>query len=144
MIRQVLKKSVIGFAVACSLSILPDSGHASDLAMKGPKANIAPRASAQNLETSSLGIAFLGAIRFYQKRISPIGGGNRCGFSPSCSAYGYEAIREQGPLLGVIMIGDRQIRCNIWKHNGPDYTLLPNGKLYDPPAYNLLFEKANP
>lgn len=112
--------------------------------MKGPKAHIAPAASASGMETSSAGIAFLGAIRFYQKTISPIGGVSRCGFWPSCSAYGAQAVREQGPLLGVIMIGDRQIRCNIWKHSGPDYTLLPNGKLYDPPGNNLLFEKTGP
>ncbi len=110
--------------------------------MKAPGAKVRA-ASAQDLETSTAAVACLGAIRFYQKVISPIGG-NRCGFWPSCSAYGYQAIREQGPFLGVIMIGDRQIRCNIWKESGPDYTWLPNGKLYDPPSHNLLFEKGSP
>ncbi len=141
MTKWTLKKFLIVFT--CSVSILPFSAHGSDLAMKGPKTDILAPGSAQNLETSSVGIAFLGAIKLYQKWISPTGG-NRCGFWPSCSAYGYQAIKEQGPMLGIIMIGDRQIRCNIWKESGPDYTLLPNGKLYDPPANNLLFEKESP
>lgn len=137
---RAIQTFVIYLVVACSVAALAHSAPASDIAMKGPKPQ--PRApnSGQNLETSSVGIAFLGAIRFYQKRISPIGG-NRCGFWPSCSAYGYEAIKERGPILGIIMIGDRQIRCNIWKEEGADYTLLPHGKLYDPPSQNLLAEK---
>jgi len=50
------------------------------------------------------------------------------------------SIREQGPLTGLFMTADRLTRCNIWKEPGPDYTLLPNGKLYDPPSHNLLFD----
>ena len=138
--RRAIQTLVISLVVACSVAALAHSAYASDIAMKGPKPP--PRAPNldQNLETSSVSIALLGAIRLYQKRISPIGG-NRCGFWPSCSAYGYEAIKERGPILGIIMIGDRQIRCNIWKEEGADYTLLPNGKLYDPPSKNLLLEK---
>jgi len=37
------------------------------------------------------------------------------------------------------MIGDRQIRCNVFER--PGYTPLPNGKLYDPVSDNLLFKK---
>jgi len=80
-------------------------------------------------------------IKLYQQRVSSIGGPDRCGFRPSCSNYGYEAIKEQGPVIGLVMIGDRQTRCNIFKEPGPDYALLPNGKLYDPISKNLLFEK---
>jgi len=92
----------------------------------------------QEAETSCVKLAFAAAIRFYQTRISPVGGPDRCGFSPSCSTYGRQAVAEQGPLVGIMMIGDRLTRCNIWKAPGPDYTLLPNGKLYDPPAKNVL------
>ena len=142
MIRRVLEIFAVLIVFACSVSMVPHSANGSDLAMKAPGANVRAPASSQNLETSSAAIACLGAIKFYQETISPIGG-NRCGFWPSCSAYGYEAIKEQGPILGIIMIGDRQIRCNIWKESGPDYTWLPNGKLYDPPSHNLLFEKGS-
>jgi putative membrane protein insertion efficiency factor len=128
----------IGCAV-WMLGVVPFA-HPSDFMMKAPKVKRAAPIVNQGDETSSVSLAFLGVIRLYQKRVSPIGG-DRCGFWPSCSAYGYSAVREQGPLLGLIMIGDRLTRCNIWKEEGPDYFLLPSGKLYDPPSKNLLFEK---
>jgi putative membrane protein insertion efficiency factor len=112
----------------------------SEAKMKGPHARSQQSVSHQETETSSVQIAFLQSIRFYQKWISPIGGG-RCGFRPSCSAYGYAAIEQQGPMVGIMMTADRLTRCNIWKAPGPDYTLLPNGKLFDPPSKNLLSEK---
>jgi uncharacterized protein len=142
MTGRALQKLLIYTVFTCAVSMVPHSGDASEGAMKEPRTHTLGPGSAQDPKTSCAGLAFLGAIRFYQKRISPIGG-NRCGFWPSCSAYGREAIKEQGPLLGIIMIGDRQIRCNIWKERGPDYTLLPIGKLYDPPSYNLVFEKGS-
>ena len=56
-----------------------------------------------------------------------------CGFQPSCSTFGRTAVRERGPWLGVLMTGDRLLRCNVFKKAGLEYTLLPNGKLWDPP-----------
>lgn len=115
---------------------------ASRAKMKAPDAGVHIHGAAmEQTDTSSVRLVGLGAIRFYQKWVSPIGGSNRCGFSPSCSAYGYRAIREQGLAVGILMTADRLMRCNIWKSPGPDYTLLPNGKLYDPPAKNILFMK---
>lgn len=111
----------------------------SDYTMKGPKEELRVPEKAYGPETSSVGVAMNGLIRFYQIFISPAGGPDRCGFRPSCSHYGYQAIREQGPIVGVMMIGDRQTRCNIFER--PGYTRLPNGKLYDPVSNNLLFEK---
>jgi putative membrane protein insertion efficiency factor len=111
----------------------------SDFTMKGPVEELRVPEKAYDPETSSVGVAMHGLIRFYQVVISLAGGPDRCGFRPSCSHYGYQAIREQGPVEGVVMIGDRQIRCNIFER--PGYTRLPNGKLYDPVSDNLLFEK---
>lgn len=87
-------------------------------------------------ETSSVALALGGLLRLYQRRVSPTNPG-RCGFSPSCSAYALEAIRDCGPLLGVVLIGDRLTRCNLWKREGAEYTLLPNGRLFDPVSYNV-------
>jgi putative membrane protein insertion efficiency factor len=112
----------------------------SETRMKGPHAAPLRLTSSQEVETSSVRIAFLQSIRFYQKWVSPIRA-EQCGFSPSCSRYGHAAIVEHGPVFGVIMTADRLTRCNIWKKPGPDYILLPNGKLYDPVSNNLLFEK---
>ena len=111
----------------------------SDFMMKGPGEELRVTEKASGPETSSGRVAMQGLIRFYQIFISPAGGPDRCGFRPSCSHYGYQAIQEQGPVVGVIMIGDRQTRCNIFERHG--YTRLPNGKLYDPVSDNLLFEQ---
>jgi len=119
--------------------IVPAFG--SDFMMKGPGTDQRGPDRSDDIETSSVRIALLGLIKFYQSRISAAGGPDRCGFRPSCSHYGYEAIKEQGPVLGLMMIGDRQTRCNIFKEPGPTYPLLPNGKLFDPVSNNLLFEK---
>jgi putative membrane protein insertion efficiency factor len=112
----------------------------SEAKMKGPHASPQSLFPSQGVATSSSRIAFLQSIRFYQKWLSPIRLGP-CGFSPSCSRYGYAAIKEQGPLVGVLMTADRLMRCSIWKKPSPDYFLLPNGKLYDPVSKNLLSEK---
>ena len=112
----------------------------SSLAMKGPGAPPhGPPASGQDLETSAVKLVFLGAIELFQKRISPTDG-PRCGFSPSCSAFGREAIGGHGPVRGVMMTADRLLRCNIWKEPGVDYFLLPNGRLFDPVSRNLMIE----
>jgi putative membrane protein insertion efficiency factor len=113
----------------------------SDFTMKGPREELSVAGKEDETVISSVGVAMHGLIRFYQIFISSAGGPDRCGFRPSCSHYAYQAIQEQGPLVGIMMIGDRQTRCNIFKEPGPDYPLLPNGKLYDPVSNNLLFEK---
>jgi len=111
----------------------------SDFMMKGPGEPLRAADRGEELQTSSVHVAMLGLIAIYQRFVSPVGGVDRCGFRPSCSAYGYQAIRDQGPVLGIILIGDRLTRCNLFDR--PGYTRLPNGKLYDPVSENLLFEK---
>ena len=131
---------LLAWLVICLL-IPAAASHGSDFTMKGPREELRVADKADEPEISSVGAAMHGLIRFYQIFISSAGGPDRCGFRPSCSHYGYQAIQEQGPLVGIMMIGDRQTRCNIFKEPGPDYPLLPNGKLYDPVSNNLLFEK---
>lgn len=128
--------------VLCSCFLLGSSNFVSGLstAMKGPEEKMNNPKHDQDIETSSIRISFLGAIKFYQNTISRIGGTDQCGFRPSCSAYGYSAIKEQGSVIGIIMTADRLTRCNIWKKTGEDYILLPNNKLFDPASRNLLFE----
>lgn len=106
--------------------------------MKGPGEAVRAPERGEELETSSVSVAMLGLIGIYQRFVSPVGGVDRCGFRPSCSNYGRQAILDQGPVIGVMMIGDRQIRCNIFER--PGYTRLPSGKLYDSVSNNLLFE----
>jgi len=125
--------------IAISLLSPAATTFGSDFTMKGPREELRVPEKAYGPETSSVGVAMHGLIRFYQVFISPAGGPDRCGFRPSCSRYGHQAIREQGPVVGVMMTADRLTRCNIFER--PGYTRLPNGKLYDPVSDNLLFEK---
>ena len=112
----------------------------SNIAMRGPGETASHARHDQDMETSSVNIALLGMVSFFRNTISRADGPDRCGFRPSCSAYGYRAIKEHGPVIGTLMTGDRLIRCNIWKRPGTDYILLPNGKLFDPVSANVLFE----
>ena len=79
----------------------------------------------------------LESLSFFQDWVSPIDG-SRCNFSPTCSQYGYEAVDNYGPLLGVIMTADRLMRCSYLTETVPTYNRLPNGKFHDPVAINLL------
>ncbi len=53
----------------------------------------------------------LKAIRFYQRKISP----TRppcCRYSPTCSAYAYQAISKYGALKGGYLAFKRLMRCH--------------------------------
>jgi putative membrane protein insertion efficiency factor len=105
--------------------------------MKGPHVKRHLPVADYELETSSPRIVLLGALTIFQRYISPIDG-DRCGFVPTCSAYARRAVGRQGAFLGVIMTADRLMRCTVFKRPGPDYLLLPSGKLFDPVDNNLL------
>jgi len=135
--RRVFIVSTMLAAFCFAGPVTPSFG--SDFTMKGPREEVRDPDRKDQPETSSIRVAMLGLIGFYQHFISPAGGVDRCGFRPSCSRYGHQAIREQGPVVGVMMTADRLTRCNLFER--PGYTRLPNGKLYDPVSDNLLFEK---
>lgn len=63
----------------------------------------------------------LGAIRFYQRFISP-GLPPRCRFIPTCSQYATQAVEKYGALKGGYLAIRRFLRCH------PFY----KGDLYDP------------
>ena len=63
----------------------------------------------------------LGAIRFYQRHISP-GLPPRCRFIPTCSQYAVEAITKYGAAKGSLLALKRFLRCH------PFY----KGDMYDP------------
>ncbi len=106
--------------------------------MRAPDSKPAGEAAPLEPETSVTRLFFLGAVGVFQRYISPTDG-DRCGFSPSCSAFGRAAVHRQGPLLGVIITADRLMRCTMFKHPGPDYLLLSDGRLFDPLENNLLW-----
>lgn len=61
-------------------------------------------------------------IRLYQVTLSPVLGllGGGCRFTPTCSHYGYEAIRKYGFLKGWRMAIWRILRCNPFGVGGYD------------------------
>lgn len=70
----------------------------------------------------------IGAVRLYQRFLSPVLGKN-CRFIPTCSEYMIEAIRIHGPLRGV-WLGIRRIaRCNPF--GGWGYDPVPQKKPED-------------
>ncbi len=58
-------------------------------------------------------------IRLYQRWISPAFA-PRCRYYPTCSSYAVEAIRELGPVRGLILAVWRLLRCNPFSHGGVD------------------------
>lgn len=63
----------------------------------------------------------LALIRFYQRGISPYTPPS-CRFTPTCSAYAFEAITKYGAMKGSWLAMKRLLRCN------PFY----KGDFYDP------------
>lgn len=61
----------------------------------------------------------LASIRCYQAAVSPYLP-SRCRYIPSCSRYGYEAIRQHGALKGVWLTLKRLGRCHPFGGKGYD------------------------
>jgi putative membrane protein insertion efficiency factor len=58
-------------------------------------------------------------IRIYQVLISPISPAT-CRYSPTCSSYAIEAIKEWGIVKGWIMALKRILSCHPWGGKGYD------------------------
>ncbi|MDL2297821.1 membrane protein insertion efficiency factor YidD [Synergistaceae bacterium OttesenSCG-928-D05] len=66
---------------------------------------------------SKFGVFF---VRFYQTAISPVLGGGKCRFYPTCSDYATEAFREYGFFYGAQLGLRRFLRCGPWSPGGYD------------------------
>lgn len=66
---------------------------------------------------------FLSLIRFYQRSISPYRSAC-CRFSPTCSAYAYEAITKYGAIKGGYLAMKRFFRCHPF-YKGDPYDPVP-------------------
>ena len=56
--------------------------------------------------------AFLAPVKLYRKYLSPLKPTPTCRFTPSCSQYAIDAVREWGIVLGTVLTLFRLIRCN--------------------------------
>lgn len=61
--------------------------------------------------TNELQMLLAGLFLFYKSFISSQDGIS-CGFTPSCSEYGMEAVKKQGVVVGIMNTADRLLRCN--------------------------------
>ena len=66
----------------------------------------------------------INAVKAYRLLISPALGSN-CRFTPSCSAYGIEALGQHGALAGSYLTLRRLVRCNPWCDGGHDPVPAP-------------------
>ena len=67
--------------------------------------------------------AAIAAIDVYRATLSPALGESglaRCRFTPTCSAYGREAIRRYGSPRGFALAAGRILRCHPWAKGGAD------------------------
>lgn len=62
---------------------------------------------------------FLALIHAYRFALSPFLGG-QCRYTPTCSTFGLDAIREWGPWRGGWMTLCRIARCHPWARGGYD------------------------
>jgi len=106
----------------------------------------APETVVQRDEFNPFRWLILSSIRLYQKSLSRAQG-DVCNFTPSCSQYGYEAIRKYGLFYGTAMATDRVERCNYscWSYSPRYYDVRRvegrGFKLWDPPERNWLFRR---
>jgi putative membrane protein insertion efficiency factor len=61
----------------------------------------------------------IAAIRFYRKGISPLKP-PVCRFTPTCSAYGLEAVERYGAARGSWLLAKRLARCQPFSKGGYD------------------------
>ena len=74
--------------------------------------------------------AMIGAIRWYQRFISPLLGHN-CRFVPTCSQYAIQALQVHGALKGTLLSVWRILRCNPFGKFGFD-PVPPRGRWTSP------------
>ncbi len=66
-----------------------------------------------------LGRVLIGLVRFYQVAISSWTPAS-CRFTPTCSTYAIEALREHGAARGAWLSLRRILRCHPWGGFGYD------------------------
>lgn len=86
-------------------------------AVPGMQTAAAQRQMQKKINTPTRFLIWL--IRLYQDKISHFLPG-RCRFTPSCSAYGIQALERFGAVKGSWLTIKRILRCNPWGGQGND------------------------
>jgi len=69
--------------------------------------------------TGPMGVLLTAAIVLYRRFVSPVLPPT-CRFTPTCSAFAFEAIREHGAWRGAGLAIRRILRCHPWHVGGMD------------------------
>lgn len=64
--------------------------------------------------------AFLLPVKAYRKYLSPLKSAPTCRFTPTCSQYAIDAVREWGIVAGTVLTFFRIVRCNPFSKGGED------------------------
>ena len=59
-------------------------------------------------------------IKIYRKYISPLKGGPKCIYVPTCSQYAIEALEKYGVVKGTYLAVRRILRCHPFHKGGYD------------------------
>lgn len=63
---------------------------------------------------------YLLPVRLYRRFVSPLKGVGTCRFTPTCSQYAVDAVREWGIIIGTALALVRLVRCNPFSRGGVD------------------------
>ena len=91
----------------------------------------------QEYITSTSSLIALQAIRFFSKVISPADGPRSPSY-PTGSAYGYQAVKKKGVILGIILTADRLFH-ETDKNLNPLVTIGGKNRYYDPVENNTFW-----
>lgn len=78
------------------------------------------RLEKMNIVARILSYGMIFCVKFYQAAISPVMGGGKCRFYPTCSEYAAEALRRYGPITGLKLAAARLAKCGPWHEGGYD------------------------
>ena len=93
------------------------------------------------IEPGSAGDVFVSYLtNVYWIFISDVDGDN-CAFSPTCSSFFAESVRETNLFQGILMFSDRLVRDTNFIDRQLKYPFAINGRLYDIPANYKLVSK---
>jgi putative membrane protein insertion efficiency factor len=76
-------------------------------------------ARSRHRRAGPVALLFIGIFSLWRLVMSPLIGPS-CRFQPTCSAYGIEAMRRHGGLLGLWLTLRRLARCHPWGGHGHD------------------------
>ena len=98
---------------------MPSRARGTGYEVRPPEPYPAPRASYLRWIWRLPRLALVGVVRVYQQAVSPWLPAT-CRYTPTCSEYAVQALRQYGALRGSVLALSRIARCNPWGGHGHD------------------------